>query len=74
MRALLALIWFACVGLLAWLAYAGVISKTTAGILVFASMFLFEFLSFDAERCPSCGRSTYGVNRSRCRVCGFELR
>ncbi len=69
-----AVLLFTTVGVLAWLAVhqmIGIGTALTLGIVATIIVFTWDGMT---NVCPRCKRALYVPNRSRCRVCGFDLR
>ena len=73
-RLFLSLAWLAGIGCLTWLTYTSRLATSSAVAIGAVGTVMFAALEFAVVVCPSCGKSLYGANRSRCRVCGFDLR
>ncbi len=72
-RSLLGIMVLAAIAVLIWLTITSRLSFAAAVAIGTVGILAFGVLDFAIVVCPNCGRSLWGANRSRCRVCGFDL-
>jgi len=73
-RLLISFAWLAGIGILALLVAQARLGSGVAVTLGAVYTIALLVITVSAVVCPRCNRSLYGVNRTRCRVCGFDLR